>query len=223
MTTELYILEDMLPDPPRTPDMRRHTQLCHVYDALTAHFFNRRDILLAGGGYLRNSADNQNELLAPDWIVAFGVDPEAIISRNGYVIGEVGKSPDFVLDIAVQHPELHDYDYGTKRNGYAMYGVREFWYLDHDAWYSHQSHNVSLTGDKLVNGEYVPIPLHQTPERVIWGHSEVLGLDVCWDRGMTRLRDPSTGEYLPGNREMKGKWDAKRSGRTIAETNWTLS
>jgi len=210
-------LDDMLLDPPRTPDMRRRRQLSNVYNALATHYFNRHDVLLAGGGYLRNNADNHDELLVPDWIVTFEVDPEAIIARNGYVIGEVGKPPDFILDIAVQCPEPHDYDYDTRRNGYAKYGVREFWYLDHHAWYSTQPHDVILTGDKLVNGEYIPIPLQQTPERVIWGHSEVLGLDVCWDRGMTRLRDPSTGEYLPGNREMKGKRDTEMDRRLATE------
>ena len=217
MITDLHPLEDMLPDPPRTPDMRRHNQLGHVYTALRAHFFNRPDALLAGGGYLRNNADSQDELLAPDWIVAFEVDPDAIIARNGYVISEVGKPPDLILDVAVQYPGPHDYDYDTRRNGYAEYGVREFWHLDHDAWYSHHGHDVTLTGDKLVNGEYVPIPITREPDGLIWGHSEVLGLDVCWDRGMTRFRDPSTGKYLPDNRDMKEERDSERSGRLAAE------
>lgn len=199
MVSEIHTLDDMLPDPPKTPDMRRHTQLRHVYTALTSHFFNRRDVLLAGGGYLRNNANDHDELLVPDWIVTFGVDPEAIIARNGYVIGEVGKPPDFILDIVVQCPEPHDYDYDTRRDGYAKYGVREYWYLDHHAWYSNQPHDVILTGDKLVNGEYIPIPIERSTDGVIWGHSEVLGLDICWDRGMTRFRNPSTGGLMPDN------------------------
>ena len=217
MATELYILDDMLPDPPKTPDMRRHNQLRHVYTALTAHFYKRPDVLLAGGGYLRNNADNYDELLVPDWIVTFGVDPEAIIARNGYVIDEVGKPPDFILDIAVQSPEPHDYDYGTRRTEYAKYGVREFWYLDHHAWYSSQPHDVILTGNKLVNGKYVPIPITRGPNGVIWGHSEILSLDVCWYKDMTRFRDPSTGEYLPDTREMKAGRDSERTGRLAAE------
>ena len=76
-----------------------------------------------------------------------------------------------------------------------------------------------------MNGKYVPIPLRRSPDGVIWGHSEVLGLDVCWDRGMTRFRVPSTGEYLFDNREMKEardvaetERDMERAGRLIAET-----
>ena len=217
MTAGLHLFENMLPDPPRTPDMRRHDQLRHVYSALTAYFSNRLDVLLAGGGYLRNNADNQNELLAPDWIVAFGVDPAAIIARNGYVIRDVGKPPDFVLDITVQCPEPHDYDYVARRDGYAKYGVREFWYLDPDAWYSHQSHDVTLTGDTLVDGEYVPIHIERTLDGVIYGHSETLGLDIRWDRGMSRFRDHSTGKFLPDNREMKKERDAERAGRLAVE------
>ena len=217
MTAELYTLDDILPDPPRTPDMRRHIQLCHVYTALTAHFCKQPDVLLAGGGYLRNNADDQDELLAPDWIVTFGVDPDGIIARNGYVIGEVGKPPDFVLDIAVQYPEPHDYDYDTRCDGYAKYGVREFWYLDHHAWYSSQPHDVILTGDKLVNGEYIPISTERSTDGVIWGHSEVLGLDVCWDSGRLQFYDPSAGSYLPNAEELKSELDTERARRLEAE------
>ena len=30
-------------------------------------------------------------------VVAFGVIPKAIVGRNGYMVREVGKPPDFVL------------------------------------------------------------------------------------------------------------------------------
>ena len=220
-----YLLEDMLPDPPKTPDMRRCNQLIHVYGALASHFCNRRDILLAGGGYLRNNAHNKDELLAPDWIVAFGVNPNAIIARNGYVISDVGKPPDFVLDVAIQYPEPHDYDYAARRDGYEEYGVGEFWYLNHDAYYSYQSHDITLIGNQLVNGDYVPIAITREPDGVIWGQSTVLGLNICWDAGRLRFFEPSTERYLPDAVELKEKRDelkaereAERAGRLAAET-----
>ena len=77
--------------------------------------------------------------------------------------------------------------------------------------------DVTLTGSKLVNGKYVSIPMTRKSDGLIWGHSAVLGLDVCWDRGMTRFRDPMSGEFLPNDREMKEERDTERTGRLAAE------
>ena len=197
--------------------MRRNLQSRYVYTALSVRFCDRRDVLLAGGGYLRANADSHDELLAPDWIIAFGVDPDAIIERNGYVISEVGKPPDLILDIAVQRPGPHDHNYETRRERYAKYGVHEFWYLDHHTWYSSKPNDVILTGDKLVNGEYAPIPITREPNGLIWGHSEVLSLDICWDSGKTRFRYPSTTEYLLDIIELKREMDALNTMKLEAD------
>ncbi len=42
----------------------------------------------------------------PDLLIALGVDPAAYEASNGYVIGEQGKPPDFVLEIAAR--KLYD-------------------------------------------------------------------------------------------------------------------
>ena len=36
----------------------------------------------------------------PDLLIAFNANPAAIIPRNGYLIPEQGKPPDFVLEVA---------------------------------------------------------------------------------------------------------------------------
>ena len=41
-----------------------------------------------------------NESRYPDLLVAFDVDPAAYEARNGYVISEQGKPPDFILEVA---------------------------------------------------------------------------------------------------------------------------
>ena len=68
-----------------------------------------------------------------------------------------------------------------------------------------------------MNGEYVPIPIERTADGVIWGHSEVLGLDVCWDSGRLRFYDPSAGAYLPNAEELKSELETERAGRLEAE------
>ena len=120
-----------------------------------------------------------------------GVDPKAIVARNGYVISEVGKPPDFVLEVASRSTGLRDYT--VKRDGYAGYGVGEYWRFDRTGG---RFHDAALAGDVLVDGRYVPVEITHEPDGLIWGHSDVLGLDMCWREGEVRFRDPSTGEFL---------------------------
>ena len=181
-----------LPDPPREPDMEQHVHVIYAGYSLQAHFAGRDDVLISGEGYLRHEATNDAERLAPDCVVAFGVDPQSIISRNGYVISEVGKPPEFVLEVASRSTGRNDYT--VKREGYAGYEVREYWRFDHTGG---RYHDAALAGDVLVDGEYEPAEIVQEPDGLIWGHSEVLGLDLCWDNGDLRFRDPSNGEFLP--------------------------
>ena len=125
-------------------------------------------------------------------MVAFGVDPAAIFERNGYVISEVGKPPDFVLEVASESTGRRDYT--TKRAIYAEYGVAEYWRFDRTG--SGQYHDRPLSGDRLVNGRYEPIPLNTGADGVIRGYSPVLGLELHWDAGQLRFYDPAAGDYL---------------------------
>ena len=186
-----YTKLEPLPDPPREPDMQQSEGTYAFRGILSPHFANRDDVLISGEGYLRNEATNEAERLAPDCVIAFGVDPKAIVARNGYVISEVGKPPDFVLEVASRSTGRRDYT--VKRDGYAGYGVREYWRFDHTGG---RFHDAALAGDVLVDGNYEPVGITHEPDGLIWGHSEVLGLDLCWREGELRFRDPSTGEFL---------------------------
>lgn len=182
-----------LPDPPREPDMQQDGILFFFHAILEIWYAGRRrDVLIAGQGFLRHDPYNEDERFAPDCMVVFGVNPRNIISRNGYVISEVGKPPDFVLEVASRSTGRRDYT--VKREGYARYNVGEYWRFDHTGG---RFHDAPLAGDLLVGGRYEPLPIHRDPDGLIWGHSPVLGLDLCWDDGELRLRDPRTGEYLP--------------------------
>ena len=194
-----------LPDPPREPDMQRFESLVNFVASLLTYLAGRDDVLISGGGYLRRIGSNANEILAPDCVVAFGVDPRLIVARNGYVISEVGKPPDFVLEVASRSTGRNDYT--VKREGYAGYGVREYWRFDRTGG---RFHDAALAGDVLVDGAYEPVDIIHEPGGLIWGHCEVLGLDLCWNDGSLRLRDPLTGEFLPMPKE-------KRAARIKAE------
>ena len=206
-------LLEPLPDPPRTPDMQQHIRITAFDSYLRAYFAGRSDVLVCGGGYLRHEAGNAAERLAPDCLVAFGVDPDAIVARNGYVISEVGKPPDFVLEVASRSTGRRDYT--VKRAAYAGYGVGEYWRFDHTGG---RYHDAALAGDWLVNGAYEPIRINEEPDGGRWGHSPILGLDLCWERGALRFYDPATEEYLPTPVELRDQRDAERAARLAAET-----
>ncbi len=212
-TTGRLVDPDALPDPPRSYDMRQRKQLDRAGSALTARFAGRPDVLVSGEGYLRIEAGNNDEIYAPDLVVAFGVDAEAIIRRNGYVISEVGKPPAFALEVASESTGLCDYT--VKRTAYARYEMPEYWRFDQSGG---QWHDAPLAGDTLVDGVYVPIPIHREPSGLIWGHSEVLNLDVCWDERLLRFYDPEAGRFLPCSEELQTEMDNTRLELDAAHT-----
>ena len=185
--------------------MQQSEQTFRFRGLLTLHFSDRDDVLVSGEGYLRHNGTESSGRLAPDCVVAFGVDPDAIVARNGYVIGEVGKPPEFVLEVASRATGSRDHS--EKRAGYAGYGVAEYWRFDSTGG---RYHDTVLSGDELVDGEYSSVEITHEPEGLIWGHSEVLSLDLCWDSGELRLRDPVTGMFLLSPEE-------ERAGRLKAE------
>ena len=195
-----------LPDPPREPDMQQVEPFLYFCNSLMAHFADRDDVLISGQGYLRHVAGNDAEIFAPDCVVAFGVEPGAITARNGYVVSEVGKPPDFVLEIASRSTGRRDYT--VKREDYARYGVGEYWRFDHTGG---RFHDAPLAGDVLVEGVYEPVEITREPGGLIWGYSAVLDLDLCWNAGKLKLRSHLAGEYLPTPEE-------HQAARIAAET-----
>ena len=153
----------------------------------------------------------QEGLLNPDIIVAFGVDRDAIMSARGYAVAEREKSPDFVLEVASIHTARNDITY--KRDGYAAYGVSEYWRFDPTGG---RYYRTGLAGDRLVNGEYQPIAIHQADADRYWGHSDTLNLDLCWEYGELRWYDPVNERYLPTH-------DDEADGRMIAEADLVIA
>ena len=206
MTTRLATRRHKpLPDPPRDPDsMQQLPFIAMILFVLRMHFSHRSDVLVNGEGYLCLDTRIRPGQLKPDCVVAIGVDPIAIEERNGYVINEVGKPPDLVLEIGSASTGVADYT--TKRDGYAGYGVTEYWRFDPSGG---QYHDRPLAGDTLVEGHYRPIQI-SIESGVHWGHSAVLGLDLYWQDGNLRFYDPAMGEFLPDFFEVVGERDAMR-------------
>ena len=206
-----------LPDPPAVGGARRRKTLSRIDAALSARFARQPDVLVSGGGYMRRDPFDEAERLAPDCLVAFGVeDPDKAIDRNGYIMGEVGKPPDFVLDVASGGES-------PGADAYAQYGARERWRLLETAGRDEGDDAVPLIGDKLVRGEYVPIPIRRDPDGLIWGFSEALGLRVCWDGGGLRFADPDTGSHLPDAEGLRRRADAAEALAAVSQAGFADS
>ena len=193
--------------------MWRAPHIYGIYLVLEDHFRDRPAVLVGGCGYLCCNPDDLRHAPIPDCLVAFNLDiqPDSIVEANGYTISEVGKPPDFVLEVASESTGLRDYT--VKREMYASYQVREQWRFDHTGG---RYHDAPLAGDRLLNGEYVPIPIVTEPDGVLRGFSEVLGLELHWDRGTLRFWDPTTQQYLPDLTEAKAQRDAEAEARRVS-------
>ena len=202
-----------LPDPERVNDLEQIEWVVYFISALRAYFAERGDVLISGEGYLCHVASGSTAgWLVPDCIVVFGIDPFAIRARNGYVISEVGKTPDFVLEVGSR--STGRIDYTTKRDGYAGYGVREYWRFDYTGG---DYHDAAIAADVLVDGEYQPMEIVEEADGMKWAHSPILGLDLCWVNETLRIRVPETGEFLPTPEEWRAELDVADARADAAE------
>jgi Uma2 family endonuclease len=185
------------------------------YDAVTMvkdNFRGRPGVLVSGNTpvyYL--DEDGRQQTCRPDCYVAFGVDPIAVRRRNGYFIARVGKSPDFVLEIASISTFRNDL--GPKRDLYARLGIEEYWRFDATG----EFYPEPLAGEVLVDGEYRPMEVRRDSEGTLRGYSPMLGLDLCWDRGSLRLYDPVTQSYRHTLEEAQSDRLAESAARQAAE------
>ncbi len=207
-----------LPDPPECPEDKMtsfdHLTINGNAHYLALHLGRPETTLVAGDRYLvvrptRNLAGSRY----PDLLVAFGVDPELYKESNGYIIAEQGKPPDFVLEIASE--STGGVDVGAKREDYAALGIGEYWRFDETE--TGRYHGARLAGDRLVDGEYVPIPLDELPDGSLQGHSGVLNLALRWVNGALVFYDPATEQRIATFEDERTRADAEEQARAIAE------
>ena len=210
MTTAKIPQDFRLPDrPEREPDDMTnfdHLAKTSIIEPLAHYLGNRQTTLITGDKYLcRNVTRNLAGARYPDLLIAFNVDPEAHQRRNGYIIDEQGKPPDFVLEIASRRTGRVDVE--DKRNDYAALGIPEYWRFDETG----EFHGTRLAGDRLTpDGQYQPIPMEEVTDGVLQGYSEVLNLLLRWENGQLRWHDPATGRHI-------ATFEDEREARLLAE------
>lgn len=184
---------DSFPEFPPRGDMQ-NTLYLHDQGhqaALRRHFGAPQRTVVIGEVPVAWNRDQRAGFFVPDLLVVFDVDRAAVLMEMGYSIEHHGKAPDFVLEIASRHTARRDEI--RKRNGYAAYGVREYWRFD-PVW--GRCYAVGLSGDTLSNGVYRPIAIRRIDGNGHWGHSAILNLNLCWEYGELRFYDPAAQRYL---------------------------
>lgn len=209
-----------LPDVPQIPDEMMTAQ-DQLTDSGSSHYLaqylgNLETTLVTGGRYITAVPTSERASMAglvyPDMLVAFNVDRAAYRARNGYVISEQGKPPDFVLEIASLSTGRRDTI--DKRIIYAELGIPEYWRFDETGQY----HGTRLAGDRLVGSQYEPIQVDELPDGNLQGHSVVLNVDLRWTDGQLGWHDPNTGEHVPTMESEREAYVQEQQARARAES-----
>ena len=193
-----------------------------VVTTLENHFNKIPGARVNGNVFLYYEEGNPRKTIAPDCYVVFGLTPESFQSlrrHNTYLIWEVGKPPEFVLEIG--SPSTKRSDLTTKCAVYANIGVSEYWRYDQTGG---DFYGEPLVGERLVNGEYQRLPLIQDEDGV-WAYSPALNLLLYWDNGELRYWDPVSKERLLNYEEVhaariaaESRAAKARAARIAAET-----
>lgn len=189
----------MLPDPEPMPDgMQQNPYILHVMQILIDVLADRPNVFVDMNTIVYYDPTNGNRRFQPDVYVAVDVDADAIRRRNGYVIWEAGKPPDFALEVASETTARHDT--GRKRDLYARLGIGEYWRFDASGdFYGHRLAGEYLDG----NGVYRPYPIHSVGYHLLWGYSPLLRLNLRWNEGWLDVQDPETGAILLDRRGVR--------------------
>lgn len=199
--TPIVLPDDYVcPDPEERPDLLESPTVNKSGYFVRRHFAGRPDVLADTGGFVFYNHYSMNYRFRPDLYVALAVDKDAIRRRNGYVVWEAGKPPDFALEVASESTNARDT--AEKPGLYASVGITEYWRVDPTGG---ELYGYPLAGDVLIDGVYHPIELHTDEDGTVWGYSGVLDLCLCWnpswdwdvdDESKLRFYDRKTGRYL---------------------------
>ena len=183
-----------------------------MFTQIRAHFarFGKRpDVFVDYDSNICWDPSNLRRHVSPDVYIAFGVDAKAIRDRLIYIPQEVGKPPDFAMEIA--SPSTAENDVENKPRIYEeKVKAQELWMLDPSGG---DYYKFPLKGRKLVDGKYQEIELTTEPDGVLKGYSEVLKLSVAWVDGFPRLYDRASGKYLENHEEAEARADAAETQR----------
>ncbi len=191
---------------------------------------------------IRFDPDDHRVSVAPDFYRSRNVDVSAIRDQTAYNLWEVGKPPEFVLEVA--SPSTYRRDLYEKPDTYASIGVSELWMFDPTGG---GLYGQALMGFRLVEGEYEPIEMAPSEHGLMSAYSEELGLRLCAMDMSQRERllsaqpnlsyvfaenfqpfqllfqDVNTGQYLLNVKALRAEYERAEARRRVAEAERRLA
>ena len=172
--------------------MLHFVQQSYMQSALET-WLNDPGALVASQMFIYYESGNPRACVAPDVCVIPNVGNDI---RRSYFLWLEHETPTFVMEVA--SPSTYRNDLGSKNDLYAGWGVQEYWQYDPEG----RLLTPLLQGRRLVNGQYLPIPVETTadgPQCI--AYSALLELEFLARREWFRFRDPTTGRIIPNLQE----------------------
>ena len=188
----------------------QHTHFLEILSILNTFFGFRDDVVVGGDIFIYYQEGNPQVRIAPDCFVVFGVSVESFKRNDTYLMWDVGKAPDFVLEIG--SPSTARNDLRGKRDLYASLGIGEYWRFDPSGG---DHYGEPLVGESILGGEYQKLEMIRGLDGGVWGHSPTLNLELHWEEGRLRFYDPVGGRWLQNMEETSV---ARESAEAAVET-----
>ena len=180
----------------------------------TLKLFFERDprVAISGNTFIYYVEGDPRSWISPDCYVAFDISMDSIQRYNTYRVWEVGKVPEFILEIG--SPSTATNDLGDKRDLYARMGIGEYWLFDPSGG---DHYGEPLIGQYLEDGAYRRFEMKSEPDGMVWAHSPALNLDLYWGDGRLRFYDPEAGVWLQNIEETSAQAEAAQARAEHAE------
>ncbi len=183
-----------------------------IISILQLFFKDDPRVAVSGDTFIYYVEGDPYSWISPDCYVALDISMDSIERFNTYRVWEVGKAPDFVLEIG--SPSTASNDLGEKRDLYARLGVGEYWLFDPSGG---DHYGEPLAGLYLDGGEYSRFEMKSERDGRVWAHSPALNLDLHWDGGRLRFYDPASGVWLQSMEEMAARAETAEYRAEYAE------
>ena len=183
-----------------------------ILPTLKLFFESDPRVVISGNTFIYYLEGDPQSWISPDCYVALDVSMDSIDRYNTYRVWEVGKVPEFILEIG--SPSAATNDLGDKRDLYARMGIGEYWLFDPSGG---DFYGEPLFGEYLKDGEYERFDMKRESDGMVRGHSPVLNLDLCWNEGRLRFYDPVTRSWLPNMAETNARANSAEARAEYAE------
>ena len=183
----------------------KHRNLMVDFIQMLQYHFRDDPVYVSGNLLIYYEQGNSKKSVAPDVFVVFGVSKK---QRRTYLTWEEGNTPDFVLELA--SPSTFRDDMRKKKALYAsILKVKEYYIYD-----PYGEIHPNFIGFRLTDGAYQEIDFAN--ERL---PSDVLNLELGEHRGILRLYNPRTEQWLRPPPERVEQAEKRAQQEAVARQN----